>query len=60
MTRDVSLSGVCLFSTTEFAVGAAVAFDLELPYEIMLAEPVRAHCKGHVVRLKPQPYGLAL
>jgi PilZ domain-containing protein len=57
VTHDVSLSGVSFVSTTEFAVGATVAFDLELPYEIMLAEPVRAHCKGHVVRLEPYPDG---
>lgn len=56
-TRDVGSSGVSFFSTTGLAVGAAVAFNLELPFEIMLAEPVQARCKGHVVRLEPQPDG---
>jgi hypothetical protein len=57
VTRDVSSSGVSLFSTTELAVGAAVTFALEFPFEITFTEPVRADCKGHVVRVESQPDG---
>lgn len=59
MTRDVGSSGVSFFSTTELpiAVGTAVTFALELPFEVPLTEPVRVDCKGHVVRIESRPDG---
>jgi PilZ domain-containing protein len=57
MTRDVGSSGVSFFSTIELAVGTAVTFALELPFEVTLTEPVRVDCKGHVVRFESRPDG---
>ncbi len=57
VTRDVSSSGVCWFSSSEPAVGSAVTFSLKLPVEITLTRPMRARCKGRVVRIEPQPGG---
>lgn len=57
VTNNVSSSGVSLFSTNEIAIGVAVMFDLELPFEVTLTNPVRARCKGHVVRVEAQPNG---
>ena len=55
VTCDVSSSGVCWFSTSKLAVETAVTFILELPFEITLADPVQARCRGHVVRVESQP-----
>jgi hypothetical protein len=54
VSRDVSSSGVSLFSPSELQVGALVTFTLDLPFEITLTQPVRIHCKGHVVRVESQ------
>jgi hypothetical protein len=53
VTRDVSSSGVALFSRAELAVGTTVTFGLQLPYEITSIEPVQVQCKGQVVRVEP-------
>jgi hypothetical protein len=57
LTRDISSSAVSLFSTIQLAMGAAVTFTIQLPSEVTLAESVRAHCKGHIVRIEPQSDG---
>ena len=55
VTCNVSSSGVCWFSTSKLAVETGVPFILELPFEITLADPVQARCRGHVVRVESQP-----
>jgi PilZ domain-containing protein len=57
LTRDVSSSGVSLFSAIELPVGTIVTLNLDWPGEITLTAPVRARCKGHIVRLESQPDG---
>lgn len=57
VTRDISSSGLSWFSTIELPVGATLTFDLKLPFEVTLADDLRAQCKGHVVRVEPNPDG---
>src|ERR1041385_2758711 len=50
-TRDVSSRGVFMFVDTELAAGSPIEFVMTLPPEITLAEPLRIHCAGKVVRV---------
>ncbi len=56
-TRDISSSGLSLFSAGEVAVGSAVTFGLQLPGEITLTKAIKAHGTACVVRREPQPDG---
>ncbi len=50
-TRDVSSRGVFMYVDTELTAGSPIEFVMTLPPEITLAEPLRIHCAGKVVRV---------
>ena|SRR5205807_2739488 len=50
-TRDVSSRGVFFYMNSEIAEGNSIDFVMTLPPEITLADPVRVHCTGKVIRV---------
>jgi hypothetical protein len=50
-TRDVSSRGVFMYVETELTAGSPIEFVMTLPPEITLAEPLRIHCAGKVLRV---------
>ena len=50
-TRDVSSRGVFMFVDTELTAGSPIEFVMTLPPEITLADPIRVHCAGKVLRV---------
>ncbi|HEV3036708.1 MAG TPA: PilZ domain-containing protein [Candidatus Angelobacter sp.] len=50
-TRDVSSRGVFFYMNSKVEEGIAIDFVMTLPPEITLADPVRVHCTGRVVRV---------
>lgn len=51
LTQDISESGVLFFIATEPRTQAPIEFVVELPSEVTLTDPMRATCKGRVVRV---------
>ncbi len=51
MTRDISESGVLFYIGTRVRVEAPIEFMVELPSEVTMTDPMRATCKGRVVRV---------
>jgi hypothetical protein len=56
-TRDVSFRGLYFTTEGDCAPGSEIEFILTLPKEITLANDVKIHCFGHVVRVEPQQAG---
>ncbi len=52
-TRDISETGVLFFLATRPREQAPLEFIVELPSEVTLTDPMRATCKGRVVRVVP-------
>ena len=50
-THDVSSRGVFFYMNSEIAEGNSIDFVMTLPPEITLADPVRIHCTGKVIRV---------
>ena len=50
-TRDVSSRGAFFYVQSEISEGTPIEFVMTLPPEITLAEPVRVHCAGKVIRV---------
>src|SRR5258708_8193953 len=50
-TRDVSSRGVFMYVDTELVAGSLIEFVMTLPPDITLAEPIRVHCAGKVLRV---------
>jgi len=50
-TRDVSSRGVYMLVSSELKAGAPIEFVMTLPSEITLADPVRVHCQGRILRV---------
>jgi PilZ domain len=61
-TRDVSSRGVYVYLETEIKTGAPIEFVMTLPREVTLADPIRVHCKGKVLRVdkRDQEQGVAV
>lgn len=51
LTQDISETGVLFFLATKPRVQAPIEFVVELPSEVTLTDPMRATCKGRVVRV---------
>lgn len=60
VTRDISLSGIYLKTSTVFAPGDTIRLTLELEYAIP-DEPLQFQCVGRVVRVEKlgDGYGIA-
>jgi PilZ domain len=56
-TRDVSFRGLYFMTDADCDPGSEIEFILTLPKEITLANDVRIHCYGRVVRVEPQTAG---
>lgn len=54
MTRDVSSSGIFFYMTARPEEGSPIEFTVTLPPEVTLTDPLRATCKGRVVRVEPE------
>src|SRR5262245_4161095 len=52
-TRDLSASGVFLYSDKEIAAGSPVEIDLVWPEEFCSSEPIELRGWGRVVRVEP-------
>ena len=63
MTQDISESGVLFFIASAPPALAPIEFVVELPSEVTLTDPMRATCKGRVVRVLKEKmaegYGVA-
>lgn len=53
MTQDISESGVLFFINSRPRETAPIEFVVELPSEVTMTDPMRATCKGRVVRVIP-------
>jgi len=51
LTQDISETGVLFFIGTKPRQHAPIEFTVELPSEVTLTDPMRATCKGRVVRV---------
>jgi len=51
MTQDISESGILFFINSCPREQAPIEFVVELPSEVTLTDPMRATCKGRVVRV---------
>lgn len=51
LTQDISESGVLFFINSRPREQAPIEFVLELPSEVTMTDPMRATCKGRVVRV---------
>ncbi len=51
MTQDISESGVLFFIRSRPREQAPIEFLVELPSEVTMTDPMRATCKGRVVRV---------
>ena len=51
LTQDISESGVLFFIGTRPREQAPIEFVLELPSEVTMTDPMRATCRGRVVRV---------
>ncbi len=51
MTQDISESGVLFFIPSRPREQAPIEFLVELPSEVTMTDPMRATCKGRVVRV---------
>ncbi len=51
LTQDISESGVLFFISTRPREQAPIEFVLELPSEVTMTDPMRATCRGRVVRV---------
>jgi len=51
MTLDISESGVFFYIATRPREQAPIEFMVELPAEVTMTDPMRATCKGRVVRV---------
>ncbi|HVP44742.1 MAG TPA: PilZ domain-containing protein [Terriglobales bacterium] len=51
MTHDISESGVLFFISSRPREHAPIEFMVELPSEVTMTDPMRATCKGRVVRV---------
>ena len=51
MTLDISETGVFFYVGTRPREQAPIEFMVELPAEVTLTDPMRATCKGRVVRV---------
>lgn len=51
LTRDISESGVFFYMGVRPSEGAPIEFTVELPAEVTATDPMRAVCKGRVVRV---------
>ena len=51
LTQDISESGVLFFISSRPREHAPIEFVLELPSEVTMTDPMRATCKGRVVRV---------
>ena len=51
MTQDISESGVFFIISSRPREQAPIEFVVELPSEVTMTDPMRATCKGRVVRV---------
>ena len=51
LTRDISESGVFFYMRGKPREGAPIEFTVELPAEVTMTDPMRAVCRGRVVRV---------
>lgn len=51
LTQDISESGVFFFLNTRPREQAPIEFVVELPSEVTMTDPMRATCKGRVMRV---------
>ncbi len=51
LTQDISESGVLFFIGSRPREHAPIEFVVELPSEVTMTDPMRATCKGRVVRV---------
>ncbi len=51
MTQDISETGVLFFMSRKPREQAPIEFTVELPSEVTQTDPMRATCKGRVIRV---------
>jgi hypothetical protein len=51
-TRDVSSRGAFVYLSSEAEEGTAIEFEMMLPAEVTLSDPVRVSCSGRVLRVE--------
>ena len=51
LTQDISETGVLFFINSRPREQAPIEFMVELPSEVTMTDPMRATCKGRVVRV---------
>jgi hypothetical protein len=51
-TRDVSSRGAFVYLSSEAEEGATIEFEMTLPAEVTMAEPIRVSCSGRVLRVE--------
>jgi hypothetical protein len=55
-TLDVSRGGIFFLSPTEWTIGTAIEFELDLP-ALVVGKPLRIRCRGTITRVVPQEEG---
>lgn len=55
-TLDVSSSGLFFLASSEWSVGTAIEFELDLPAHVV-QRPVKIRCRGTITRVVPQEAG---
>jgi hypothetical protein len=51
-TRDVSSRGAFVYLSSEAEEGTMIEFEMTLPAEVTMADPIRVSCSGRVLRVE--------
>jgi hypothetical protein len=51
-TRDVSSRGAFVYLSSEAEEGALIEFEMTLPAEVTMADPIQVSCSGKVLRVE--------